>query len=292
VDTFERGKSGEPLIRFFRLYPEARLPKRADRSAGGTIPTRAFRYCEAIASASAFGWYVFPPMNFSLLWDGNSVLWTYDEAEHWYPLGSAQLPGFSDYFDKHAPRDVKSFALPFLNAFVEGDIVQIWTGLMARTAPDWSLLIRPVANLPRSRGYELYEGIIETDRWFGPLFTNIRLTKTDVPIEFRSEIPLLQVQAVPRHVYAAATLDAFDTVPEIADFTAADWDRYRETVVKPSSMPDRPRGQYAVGVRKRSDAACPFGHAKGDGEKPGATTSVAPPVKETRERRSRRASAS
>ncbi len=260
MDTFERNKNAEPLVRFYRLFPEARLPKRADRSVGGTIPTRAFRYCEAITSASAFGWYVFPPINFSLLWDGTSVLWTYDETEHWYPLGSAQLPGFSDYFDEHAPEEMRSFAPPFLNAFVESNIVQIWTGLFARTAPEWSLLIRPVANLPRSRGYELYEGIIETDRWFGPLFTNIRLTKTDRPIEFRAEIPLLQVQALPRHVYASAALDEFATVPELAGFGADDWQRFRETVVKPSIMPERRPGQYAVRTRKRAEAGCPFGH--------------------------------
>ena len=27
--------------------------------------------------------------------------------------------------------------------------------------------------------------IIETDRWYGPLFTNVRLTRTNAPIEFR-----------------------------------------------------------------------------------------------------------
>jgi hypothetical protein len=52
--------------------------------------------------------------------------------------------------------------------------VQIWSGLIARTAPGWSLLIRPPANLPRLPGLDAYEGLVETDRWFGPLFTNHR----------------------------------------------------------------------------------------------------------------------
>src|SRR4051794_10697026 len=43
-----------PLVTFHRFIPQARLPQRADRSAIGTMPTRAFRYCEAIVSASAF----------------------------------------------------------------------------------------------------------------------------------------------------------------------------------------------------------------------------------------------
>ncbi len=253
------GTAGAPIVTFYRLFPHGRLPQRADRSAGGTIPTRAYRYCEAIAAASSYGWYLFPPINFSLVWDGSGVLWTYEGVDEWYPLRSAQLPGFSDYFDANAPDDIKSYAPPFLSVFVEPGIVQIWPGIVARTAPEWSLLVRPVANLPRGAGYEPYEGIVESDRWFGPLFTNIRLTRTDVPIEFRIDIPLVQLQPVPRYVYADSTLDSCETVSDIAELSREDWDRYRETVVKPSVAPVLRPGRYAVASRKRP--ACPYAHA-------------------------------
>ena len=59
-----------------------------------------------------------------------------------------------------------------------------------------------------------YEGIVETDRWFGPLITNLRLTKTDVPIDFRPDFPLLQAQPIPRHVYEDATLNNYEIVPD------------------------------------------------------------------------------
>jgi hypothetical protein len=55
--------SDQPTARFYRLIEQARAPRRADRSALGTLPTRAYRYCEAITSAASFGWYVFPPWN-------------------------------------------------------------------------------------------------------------------------------------------------------------------------------------------------------------------------------------
>ena len=85
-------------------------------------------------------------------------------------------------------------APPLIAAGAEPGIVQIWSGLIAKTQKDWSLLIRPPANLPKSAKYESYEGIIETDVWFGPLFTNIRITKTDVPIDFWRDRPLMQIQ--------------------------------------------------------------------------------------------------
>ena len=68
----------------------------------------------------------------------------------------------------------------------EPGLIQLWTGLFVESTEDWSILIRPPANLPRNQGYELYEGIVESDRWFGPLFTNLRLVKTDVPIVFNT----------------------------------------------------------------------------------------------------------
>ena len=94
----------EPVIcQFYRLIPGAPDPRRADRSADGTLPTIAYRYCEAIASASAFGWYLYPPLNFSLIWDGTEIAWTYEGADGWYPLRGAQYPGFLESFAKIAP---------------------------------------------------------------------------------------------------------------------------------------------------------------------------------------------
>ena len=69
-----------PLVSFHRFVPTARLPQRADRSAAGSLPTRAFRYCEPATSASGYGYYIFPPISFSLQWDGRDVMWTWEGA--------------------------------------------------------------------------------------------------------------------------------------------------------------------------------------------------------------------
>jgi hypothetical protein len=115
-------------------------------------------------------------------------------------------------------------------------------------------LVRAPANLPRSGGWEPFEGIVETDRWFGPLITNLRLTKTNVPIDFKPDFPLLQVQPIPRHVYEDATLNNYEIVPELTQLTPEDWDDYYDTVVRPNSQVVRPRGQYAAAARKRRGA--------------------------------------
>jgi hypothetical protein len=247
----ELARWDSPLVTFYRMIPEGRLPERADRSAAGQLPTRGYRYCEAATTASAFGWYVFPPMSFSVIWDGGTdIIWTYQGADSWYPLKSAQFPGFAEKFDQSAPPDLTGYSPPFVGAPKEQGIIQIWSGLLARTAPGFSLLVRPLANLPRSQAYDAYEGIIETDRWFGPLFTNVRLTRTNAPIEFDSDFPYMQVQPVHRSLYGDAIND-FAVVSDMGQLTPDDWAAYRAVVAKPHVEPERQRGHYATTVRRR-----------------------------------------
>jgi Family of unknown function (DUF6065) len=238
-----------PIVTFFRLIECARLPMRADKSALGTMPTRAFRYCEPLRTASAFGWYVFPPTTFDIMWDGDDLWWRIDTVNDWQPLGTIQFPDQAERFDLVAPDDIQGFSTPWLTKLPEPGTFQMWSGLIAQTQPGTSLLVRQPANLTRGGGYELYEGIVETDRWFGPLFTNIRLTRTKAPVHFKSDFPLIQVQPIPREAYADITLARTVTVASLSDFGPHEWDMYRDTVVAPNQCPDRPFGTYAARAR-------------------------------------------
>lgn len=252
-------QSSLPIARFYRVIEQARPPQRADRSALGTLPTRAYRYCDAVTSAAAFGWYAFAPMELRLIWDGADIFWHYAGAPDWLPLQpSAQFPGQAARFDAAAPEALRGCSPPFLTALPEPGTVQIWSGLIARAAPDWSLLVRAPANLPGPGGFTVYEGIVESDRWFGPLFINLRLTRTGVPIRIASDFPLIQVQPLPRLAYAEETLGASELVPGLADFGAADWADYQNSIAGPSADQDRPFGAYSVAARKRRKGGCPF----------------------------------
>jgi Family of unknown function (DUF6065) len=250
----------QPLLQFHRLIEQARAPQRADRAAAGTLPTRAYRYCDAVTSAAGYGWWVFAPMDMELIWDGHDIFWHFDGAPDWMPLSpSAQFPDFSQTFDDLAPEALRGCAPPFLTALPEPGLLQIWTGLMVRTAPDWSVLVRPPANIAAPGGYSLYEGIIETDAWFGPLFTNLRLTQTHKPVHLRDDYPLIQVQPLPREAYAEQTLGATSIIPNMAGMTEDDWSAYGHSIVAPNDHQDRPFGAYAIAARKRRQGACPFG---------------------------------
>lgn len=235
----------KPHCQFYKLISAAPNPQRADRSACGTLPTQAFRYCEPIAAASGFGFYFYPPLNFKLMLDGDEILWTYEGASAWFALsGAAQFPGFVEEYHNKAP-DGLGKPPTFLAQGLMPGTVQIWGGYLARTNPQWSLLVRGVSNYASRKAYSNFEGIIESDRWFGPLFTNIRLTRTNSPIEFHTRYPLFQVQPIPASAYKSPSFDVID------DLELEDWRRFDETV-KPSLDKSRRLGRYAVDVRRAS----------------------------------------
>lgn len=250
-----------PVVEFFRLIPDVRLPKRAERAAAGYLPSRALRYCDALTSATAYGYWVFPPMDIRLLWDGQQVFWSYGEIEGWLALsgtatGAVQFPGYAAVFDTMVPQVLRGYSPPFLTALPEQGTVQIWTGLLARTRPGWSLSIRSPVNLPTIPGVVFWEGIVETDIWFGPLFSNFRLIKTDTPVHIRAYWPLLQVQPVPQLAYKEEVLSDF-ACAEASELTGADWDSL-EQVLLPNPDKEVRQGLYAVTVRKRR--MCPVDH--------------------------------
>ncbi|HUB47022.1 MAG TPA: DUF6065 family protein [Acetobacteraceae bacterium] len=190
-----------------------------------------------------------------LLWDGHDIFWQYGEAGEWLPLMSAaQFPGFAAEFNAAAPAVLRDSSPPFLTALPEPGTLQLWTGLIARTAPGWHLLVRAPANLPLSGGFILYEGIVATDHWFGPLFSVLRLSRTHMPVKLQADYPLLQIQPVRAGDYADTTLHRMELVSGMDTLLPGDWESYRKTIVVPNEDKERAFGGYAVSERKRSRA--------------------------------------
>jgi hypothetical protein len=230
---------------------------RADKAALGVLPVMGYRHCEPLRTASAFGWYIFPPERILLRFNGADVFYCGEGI--WKPLTQAFLPGFEAYWDKNAPKELKGLAPPFLSRIPVGGIVQIWSGLLCSTKADWSVLVRPLANVGASHLFSCFEGVIESDRHKPfPLFINIQLKATDVEIELLKTAPLFQVQPLLRDCYGEVGHSFSEHVglEPAADGTAAmsdlDWQAFRKTIR--IEMPDQAPepGQYTVATRRRA----------------------------------------
>jgi hypothetical protein len=80
------------------LSRDSAVPAAARRPPGDGDPsTRAFRYCEAVTTASAFA-VPLSAADFTVQWDGTNVLWTYESVDA-VSAHCGAVPGFADYFD-------------------------------------------------------------------------------------------------------------------------------------------------------------------------------------------------
>jgi len=241
------------VIPFYQLFEGAPPPRRADKTLFGSIPVRAHSYCEPLTVASGFGWHLFPPLDFALLWDGTTVLWRVVGAPKWKLLDEAVFPGFLGQHKKITRKfRYKAPVVPFLTSIREPGIVQIWTGLLVKTPPDWAVLIRPPANLPKNRGFDVFEGVIESDWWFGPLISNIRLCRTGNPVVFRTRWPLFQVQPIPKTAYSDQLLSSARVVTGLEALSSEEWMAHATAMTLRSRT--RP-GSYKAEVRRRKNSA-------------------------------------
>jgi uncharacterized protein DUF6065 len=243
------------ILQFFQIVPEAIPPMPADASALGTLPVAAFQYCEAIRTASSFGWYVFPPQDIRLRWDGSEVLWHHEDD--WHLLSSVSLGGeFLERWERHAPDDLKDRPPPFLSSLFVPGIVQIWSGFLVSTAADWSVLIRPAANLTQSHGWFCFEGLVETDHYGPcPLFVNIKLLATDREIVLPATKPLFQVQPLPRAAYIESRRAI---TRDLSEMSAENWQGFRGTIrsAEPGAD-DHQTGSYGAAARRRAKQGKP-----------------------------------
>jgi|SRR5262245_15531813 len=240
--------SDEPLITYYRAIRECRLPViAADKSVGGSLPTQAFRYCEPMRQASGWGRYLFLPSSLGFRLDGSDVEWFLDgepmgllTAE---PARAVQYPGFLEHWNRHAPPALRDYAPPWIAAHFEANTLQVWTGYFVRTQAEWSVLVRPPANLPPTTGVLLYEGIVESDWWLGPLFVAIKLTHEGRHVTLTDDRPFVQVVPVPRTAYRERDV----AMAEFTTWAPAQWTAYHQVVKRPNHR----AGVYATRARQR-----------------------------------------
>jgi hypothetical protein len=249
-----------PVVVFRKALLSSPGPLRADASALGTLPTAAFQYCEAIRTASSFGWYIFPPCDIRALWDGTQILLA--RNGEWCPLDAVPYdivndidPTFIDYWGKFAPHDMKKKWPSLVTGLFNPGILQIWSGLLVTTAKGWGLSVGPTCNLRSSSDYVPYEAIVEANNC-RPLFINVQLITTGREIFISKSRPLFQVKPVHESCFSDETMrcEELDGIVPIGDaetgMKEADWDGYRASVSLLYEPEAFSPGRYAVERRK------------------------------------------
>ncbi|MEU7793511.1 DUF6065 family protein [Micromonospora tulbaghiae] len=214
------GMAVAPLrVEIYSLYGDARPAEPASATLRGSLPVRAVQQCPPVAAGSGLGWYVYPPADVALRWDGHDTEWSLLQENE--PAGWRSLAGGYDGTLPQAPAQLADLperfrdgldifdryggTMPFIDADPRAPhTIEMVTGVVARTSPGWCLLARGVPNWPAQRGLQLYEGVVETDWYTSFLPTILRLTEPGHVVRLYRNIPLMCLQPVHRSTLAAS----------------------------------------------------------------------------------------
>jgi hypothetical protein len=160
----------EPLIEFWQVVPvpDGQLPVRADRYGRGTMPAAALQRCEPSALSASGGYFIFPPVTFSVMHNSLSKSIFYSVADRsdkigrWTKLHKPLMPyhidpKFVEHWQQNVPQELVEYPPAFLMRSTHvTNMVQIWTGALIRTKKDWSVRVRgPVNDFRRARGWHI-----------------------------------------------------------------------------------------------------------------------------------------
>ncbi|MEM0908683.1 MAG: DUF6065 family protein [Pseudomonadota bacterium] len=244
------GKADGAVVQLWKAYAAAPDIHKADKSAAGTMPAGAFQYCEPMRVASGFGWYVYPPKDISLYFDGREIY--FYEEDQWFPIKSTPFEGeFQTAWNAVAPKDLEGHNPPFITELFVPGAMQMWSGYFMRTAPGWSMLVRSPVNYDARSSISHFEGIIETSSFQPcPVFSNFRIVKTDTEIFLARDKPLFQIQPIPRAAYLEGDRNISISQGLAGDDADFDWSALSDVMRRTATRDLRRPGRYATHQRK------------------------------------------
>lgn len=254
-----------PQVEFLLINESTPAPTPASESLNGSLPSRAVQKCSPVTEASGFGWYIYPPVDFALRWDGNETclaLLEDNEPGAWrslagggcvrFPAGRAMLGELTgdrlEDLDRVLPPEGQDIANADPQA-VHLDHVEMNFGVAVRTSPGWVTVVRSVPNWPLS-GYQVLEGVVETEWYRSDLPTIIRLLEPGRIVRFYRHVPAACLQIVPKVAVRLSHAAPARIVSGAANFSDEEWTEWVDSVA-PRFQFERP-ASYKVRQRRRA----------------------------------------
>jgi hypothetical protein len=267
--------SAAPTVEFFSIYRDAPLPARASDDLMGAMPVRAAQFCVPMKAASGLGFYLYPPRDFAVRWDGqrSEVSWLDGDGltTGWVPLDGGtdvHLPGGSAVRAAvpESRRDVLDSVMdaegtPFINADPRAAAqMELTTGLIARTSPGWGLLVRGLANWGHQRDHQVLDGFIETDWYRSYLPVILRLTTPGAQVHFFRHMPMAQLFVLPLAAFRPEVAGETGTSAGIAEWPEDVWREF--VAARAPRHHAENKGTYASASRRAERTGrCPYADA-------------------------------
>lgn len=187
-------------LKVWRAHPSAARLVRAEKTLNGTANPGGVRFCGPFTNANAAGWWIFPPVDIDIVWQGGS------EFEHELLTPYDDTDGHLVRFlaDKADLEHINQWSrtggrTKFTWGLVDKGVAQIWTGCIFETPPGWGLQIRSPVNFP-PRGCHVMEAMLETDWLQYDIWLNLVFDRPGEVVQLRRDEwpPIAQLVPVPR----------------------------------------------------------------------------------------------
>lgn len=197
-----------PILKVWKLHPDACRIEKSDIHLNGHANKDAIKFCGPYKYANQIGYWIYSPVDIDIMWKGGRdfehILHTpYDNSD--YKIVKNLIKDEDPITNNDIWISPQEGRTKFTFGMVEEGLVQFWTGCILKTPPNWCLQVRSVINFPE-RGFQVMNGVLDTDWMFYDIWLNIVFTAKNEWIKIRKndKIPLAQLVPIPRETY---TLD-------------------------------------------------------------------------------------
>jgi len=195
----------ELILKAWSLHPSASKIQKANFQLNGHANQDALKFCGPYKFANQIGFWLYSPVDIDITWKGgrefeHTIHGSYDNSD--YKIINDLIKD-DDPISKNgvwiSPQEGRT---KFTFGSVEDGVVQIWTGLILKTQPNWCLQISSCINFP-DRGFEVMNGVLDTDWMFYDIWVNLVFKNKDQCVKIRKNdsIPLAQLVPIPRETY-------------------------------------------------------------------------------------------
>jgi hypothetical protein len=184
-------------LKIWKVHPKASKVQIAEKTCKGTANLNGVKWCGPYSSVNKMGFWVYAPVDLDFVCEKGEYKVKMLESfsnEDYFLVKS--LERSSDNFEINKWMIKETGRTKFTWGAVEKNVVQIWTGLIFKTPPNWALQIRSPINFPKTN-FHVMEGILETDWLQYDIWINL-VCEPDQIISIRKEFPIAHLIPIPR----------------------------------------------------------------------------------------------
>jgi hypothetical protein len=185
----------------YNTHPKACKIRKAEKTLSENADKNGIKWCMPYKIANQLGFWIYPPIDFEITWHGGKDFTyknyeDYDDSDYGIVHGMLRTP---ELIKSEKWNHTGTGRSKFTYGLVEEGIVQVYTGCIFKTPPNWCLQIRSPVNFPERQHYYIMEGMLETDWMQYDIWMNVVFTQKFKPLRFRPDDKTPIAQLVPVH---------------------------------------------------------------------------------------------